>query len=593
MKGVVQNMGNITNAKTWIKSGHLWNLLRKGKDKWKHYQSRISPKGLDALRLLYAQYYQECNLDENMILYEAYAGRGMICSPYAIFKMFGQRSDFTQYSHIWVVESEQQQQKLKESYNNSNVEFVVRDTPLYCKYLCTAKFLINNLSFPTYYTKKNKQIYINTWHGIPLKTIGFDIPEGRITGLNTIRNFLCVDVFLSPNRFMTECFQNAFLLEGISEGKIMESGMPRNDNLFHTCKSEIVETLRKAGVKLDEKKKIILYAPTWKGEKYSSPDTSTELYFQLMEELEKHIDTQKYQILVKPHQIVYKHIVEKGEKLTDKFIPATVDTNEVLSIVDILVSDYSSIYFDYLASRKPILFYIPDLQNYQKQRGLYFGIDKLPGPIAENLQELGGLLEDIPTLTEHFKDKYEQERQWACGNDDGMVCERVIEELIVRTNTEKLISFHANKKTKILAYSGDLQPGEERNRLENWIAAVDYNKYDVTLLVPHTATESVLNWIKGVDQRVRVLRRTGKMAVTKEQYKVADIIEKKSIANMALDADKRKELIKICQIEVVRTVGIVRFDYAVDFSGKSIFYQNLFNSMEYTKVITLQQLEKL
>lgn len=593
MKGVVQNMGNRTNAKTWIKNSYLWNLLKRGKNKWKHYQSRISPKGLDALRVLYAQYYQECNVDENMILYEAYAGRGMICSPYSIFKMFGQRADFTRFTHIWVVESEQQQQELKASCNNCNVEFVVRDTPLYCRYLCTAKFLINNLSFPTYYTKKNKQIYINTWHGIPLKTIGFDIPEGRITGLNTIRNFLSVDVFLSPNNFMTERFKKAFLLEGISEGKVMESGMPRNDNLFHTCKSEIVETLRKAGVKLDEKKKIILYAPTWKGEKYSSPDTSTELYFELMEELEKHIDTQEYQILVKPHQIVYKHILEKGEQLTDKFIPATVDTNEVLSIVDILISDYSSIYFDYLASRKPILFYIPDLQDYQKQRGLYFGIDKLPGPIAENLQELGVLLEDIPAVTEHFKEQYEQERQWACGYDDGKVCNRVIEELIVCTNTEKLLSFHADKKTKILAYSGDLQPGKVRNRLEEWIATVNYDKYDVTLLVPHTATESVLNWIKEVDQSVRVLRCTGKMAVRKEQYKAADIIEKKSIENGVWNDEKRRELIKLCQTEVVRMVGMARFDYAVDFSGKSTFFQNLFYSMEHTKMITIQELEKL
>ena len=69
MKGVVQNMGNIANAKMWIKNSYLWGLLKKGKNKWKHYQSRISPKGLDALRLLYAQYYEECKVNDNMILY--------------------------------------------------------------------------------------------------------------------------------------------------------------------------------------------------------------------------------------------------------------------------------------------------------------------------------------------------------------------------------------------------------------------------------------------------------------------------------------------------------------------------------------------
>lgn len=574
-----------------IKDSKIWGVLRKSKAKWKHYQARLSPKGMDLLRLIYAQCYMECKTENNMILYEAYAGRGMVCSPYGIFNMFYKRKDFIDYTHIWVVEKEEQRVSYKSEWKASNIIFVVRDTKEYCEYLCKAKYLINNLSFPNYFTKKEEQVYMNTWHGIPLKTLGFDISEGRITGLNTIRNFLSVDVFTSPNSFMTERFQKAFLLDGLAEGNILEIGMPRNDNLFHTDRETITQKLLQAGVKIEKNKKIILYAPTWKGEKYSSPDTSTELYFQLMKKIEEKVDTDNYQILVKPHQIVYKYIMEKGEKLTDQFVPASIDTNELLSVVDVLISDYSSIYFDYLASGKPILFYIPDLESYQEQRGLYFGIDKLPGPIAQNLEELGELSCDFTKAMEPYREKYEKEKNWACGMDDGNVCNRVIETVIKGNKMGELVPCNTQSKTKILAYSGELQSSTERKALESWISKMDFERFDLTLLVPHTATDTILEWIRNVDKRVRVLRRTGKIAVTKKDYKYADMLTKKNMNQSNYDEKTLSKLKQLCQIELIRTIGMAKFDYVIDFSEKSYFYQNLFQCMKEAEYRKAEELE--
>lgn len=576
-----------------IKNSSLWNFIKKGKNKLSKYKKRLFPEGMDVLRLEYAANYEKCSINEKMILYEAYAGRGMVCSPYAIFKMFKLKPEFSEYTHVWSVESEEKRQYFSKDNEFSNVEFVVRDTAPYCRYLCTAKFLITNLSFPIYYTKKEGQVFINTWHGIPLKTLGFDIPEGRITGLNTIRNFLSVDVFTSPNSFMSERFKKSFLLEGISEGGIMETGMPRNDNLFHTEKSEIIKSLRCAGVNIDENKKLILYAPTWKGEKYSNPDTGTELYYKLMEEVEKHIDKKEYQVLVKPHQIVYKYIMEKGEGLTDRFIPADIDANELLSITDVLVSDYSSIYFDFLAAKKPIIFYIPDLEEYKEQRGLYFGIEKLPGPIAENLGELGKLLEDIPAAMNPFREKYEEERRWACGNDDGNVCSRVIDKIILNGDFSGLISFNPGKKLRLLLYSGELKGTKARNSLKKWADEVDYDKLDVTMIVPHTPTETVLDWIRELNPEVRVLRRTGKMAVTRKEYKAEDMIEKVRLEDFSGSSALKKEMEMLCGREILRTVGMAKFDYAADFSGKSMFFRNLFECMAGTKYISVGEISDL
>jgi len=586
-------MQNLPKIKARMKSTGVARLLRSAKQTLRRQKGRLFPKGADALRLSYAKYYAECTVDSRMVLYEAYAGRGLVCSPYAIFKMFQKRSDFGAYTHVWAVESQEQQQELKVEWGQPNVSFVVRDSDSYCRYLCMAKFLINNLSFPNYFTKKPEQVYINTWHGIPLKTLGFDIPDGRITGLNTVRNFLSVDVFLSPNRFMTECFRNAFRLEGLYEGHIMESGMPRNDNLFHTDRQDVVRKLQKAGVCLDEKKKLILYAPTWKGQQYSNPDTGTERYLQLLAEAEKHIDSEKYQVLVKPHQIVYKHMAEQGGNLTAQFIPASMDANELLSAVDILISDYSSIYFDYLATGKPILFYIPDLRDYQEQRGLYFGTDKLPGPVAQTLQELGTLLDNVPAAVAPYREKYEIERRWACGNDDGHVCGRVIDQVIVRQDFSGMVTCDCDSKKKILLYSGDLQSEKIRRDFMEWLEHADYGRYDITVIVPHTATKEVLDWIRRADSCARILRRTGKMAVTPEHYKDEDFLAKKRISDGDMTQQQKEILLEICRTEMRRTVGQVHFDYAADFSGNSVYYQNLFASLEGTKLIPARQLSEL
>lgn len=553
----------------------------------------IEDGSMSALRLAYADLYEQEKVQNDMVLYEAYAGRGLICSPYAIFKCFMNREDFHKYKHVWVLENLEMQAHIVEEYKKySNVFFVQRDTEEYCTVLCQAKFLITNLSFPNYYTKKKEQIYINSWHGIPLKTLGFDIPDGRITGLNTIRNFLSVDVFLSPNRFMTERFLHSFCLEGVYEGKIMESGMPRNDNFFHTERKEIIEKLQEAGVDIDPDKKLIMYAPTWKGDRYSAPDTSTELYFQLMKTMEENMNTDEYQILVKPHQIVYKHIVDKGELLTSKFIPATVDTNEILSVVDVLISDYSSIYFDYLASGRPILFYIPDLQEYKTQRGLYFGIDKLPGPIAESFDELAKMLADLPAAIAPFKEKYAEEKEWACSNDDGNVCQRVIDTVIVNQDFSNMISCDYQSKKKVLVYSGAIKAGKLRDKLDQFIKEFDFEVYDLTLIIPHTESEEIFEWIRNIDPRVRVLRRTGTHAANEDEKLCMEIIAKHGVKDPLYEVFYKKYFPrKAYKRELQRIVGQTHYDYAVEFSQKSPYFKNLFSCLDGTKVIGAKKID--
>src|SRR5690606_37433741 len=148
-------------------------------------------------------------------------------------------------------------------------------TNKYFYYLTTCKYLFNNSTFPNLFTVKDEQVYINTWHGTPLKYMGFDIKGNPFVTSNVLRNFLSADFILSPNKFTTNVFKNSFKLKDIYSGTILEEGYPRIDLTVNANKPEIINELKNLNLKLEDKK-IILYAPTWKGIDITQPRNDLE-----------------------------------------------------------------------------------------------------------------------------------------------------------------------------------------------------------------------------------------------------------------------------------------------------------------------------
>ena len=552
--------------------GQLKKLLGFGKNSVKEAKKEDKTSGLEQaiedareegrlnlneeMRAVYVDFWQNSPIKEKCILYEAFGGMGMTCSPYALFRYLLTQADLSEYVHVWVIDDFQDNQYQMELYKEyENVKFISRQSVEYREYLATAKYLINNVSFPGFFTKREGQIYLDTWHGIPLKTLGFDIPAGKVSAGNTARNLLAADYLISPNPFMTQIYQQAFKMEGLYQGKILEEGQPRNDRFFHTDRKTIMDKLSKSGVKIDPSKKLILYAPTWKGSKYSSPDTSLDAYFELIHTVEANIDTSKYQVLVKPHQIVYYHI-KKKQGITGQFIPATIDTNELLSAVDILISDYSSIYFDFLVSGRPVLFFIPDLDEYLGYRGLYFGIDKLPGPIARNHRQLGEMIHDVDKAMEPYMDKYRREAAWACPRDDGDVCSRIMDVVFRGKSSEHAISCGEINKKRLLLYPGEMEENHDTFSFMELLQLLDYNKYDVTLLTGGSGDEPEQR-ICSLDQRVRVLYRGQPENGTCEEKGL-----------YAFSKGKDPSLAAFYNREAKRLFGDARFDYVINLSSE-------------------------
>ena len=225
--------------------------------------------------------------------------------------------------------------------------------------------------------------------------------------------------------------------------------------------------------------------------------------------IEENVDTREYQVLVKPHQIVYYHIKDTVG-ITGQYIPATVDTNELLRATDVLISDYSSIYFDYLVSKKPILFFIPDLAEYKNYRGLYFGIDKLPGPVAETYEQLGEYVKDAERAMEPYRKVYEREAAWACPKDDGEVCRRLADIVFHKKEDSRCISCQDEAqppKKKLLMYAGDFSEGDDTEAFLGLAENLDFQKYDVTLLVCGGGDDFAEEQIIGLPAGLRILYR--------------------------------------------------------------------------------------
>ena len=238
--------------------------------------------------------------------------------------------------------------------------------------------------------------------------------------------------FLSPSEFCTEKFRSIWNMNEVGkEDCILELGYPRNDFLYNYTEDDLKEIKRRLGIS-DINKKSILYAPTYRDNQHTSGigyTYKTEVDFdKLKEEL-----SDDYIILFRAHWLVANKF--DFERYTGFIYDASNydDINELYIISDLLITDYSSVFFDYANLKRPIIFYMYDLEAYRDDiRGFYLDIDKeLPGPIV---REEIGLIDEIKKIinsNDYYNEKYMKFNQKFNYLDDGKAAERVVKKIII------------------------------------------------------------------------------------------------------------------------------------------------------------------
>ncbi|MDR0920843.1 MAG: CDP-glycerol glycerophosphotransferase family protein [Lactobacillales bacterium] len=317
--------------------------------------------------------------EKNLIIFESFHGKQYSDNPRAIYEYI--RDHHPEYQCIWAVKKGYEQ-----PFIENQVPYVER---LKFRWLLTmprAKYWVFNTRMPSWMRKSKETVYVQTWHGTPLKKLGLDIVNVRIpdeTNDKYRKEFMEEsarwDYLISPNAYSTKIFRQAFAYNG----ETLEIGYPRNDLLLQKDAEKIAHQIReKLGI--SEGRKIILYAPTWRDDEFITKGAyKFENHFPFTEIL---AENPNLVILTRLHYLVAEQFdaSQYGNRVID--VSKFSDINQLYLISDLLITDYSSVMFDYALTKKPMLFFMYDKEKYQNEtRGFYFNPnDSLPGEIIQN-----------------------------------------------------------------------------------------------------------------------------------------------------------------------------------------------------------------
>lgn len=372
-------------------------------------------------------------VDEHAILFSTFNGKSYSDSPKAIYKYMKENDKYKDYKFIWTFKNPDNYKYLEE---NSNTEVIRQGTSKYERYMAKSKYWIFNYRAADHQYPKKNQVFVQCWHGTPLKRLGYDLdnPDNILNTKKEIRYKYKTDAkkfkyLLSPSKFATEKFISAWNLKEVKkENCIIEEGYPRNDFLHNYTEKDVNEIKEKLGIN-NTNKKIILYAPTWRDNQHQSGvgyTYKTEVDFDM---LQKELG-QDYLILFRAHYLVANEFDFNKYEGFIYDVSKVDDINELYVISDILITDYSSVFFDYANLKRPIIYYMYDLEKYKdNMRGFYIDLKELPGNIVKTEEDL---VKEIKYITDDFKydDKYKYFNEKYNYLDDGEASKRVSEKII-------------------------------------------------------------------------------------------------------------------------------------------------------------------
>lgn len=517
-------------------------------------------------------------LKRNTVIWESFSGNGALCNPEALFRQMLDDPRFSDFRHTWVLSDRAWSSRFRSEFAvHSRVSFVRYRSTSYFEKLESSHYLVNNATFPAEYVKRPDQTYLNMWHGTPLKKMGYDIEGGADGARNVLRNFMSADYLVSQNAFMTEqMYLNAYKLTNVYKGAIIEEGYPRSDHMFKSNAGDVARhELRDRGIETTGRK-VLLYAPTWRGQSFYKPNADANRLKETLRALRANPELDGWVILLKAHQVIFDQLVEDPE-FSDYLIHNDVPANEALAITDLLITDYSSIFIDYLATGRPIAFHIPDSDSYATDRGVYLETSELPGPVSRSVEELNEnvtKLRDRSSFENAFPSEHERYVNLAAELtplDDGGAGERVLDVVFGGNETEYHVKRDfCDSRKKIVIYLGGMITNGITSSALNLLDSMDSSEYDVTVFFYRSGQRDRKENAAMIPGHVRQLIRDPSILQLPLLGSMQEL-DKASLDDMP-HSDKDAA---VWDWEWRRIFGQAEFDAAVDFSGYSSYWTRI------------------
>jgi len=370
-------------------------------------------------KFLYKRYFIKLPVKDNWVFCESFFGKNYSDSPKYVYEYL-QKNYPGKYRFIWVLDKK----GTKIPYKHTKVKrFSIR----YCYYLARCKYYIFNGRQPVWIKKRKGNVFLQTWHGTPLKKLVFDLEDINSATpkykQQTYKQSRLWDYLIAPNKYSSDIFRRCFMYDKV----MLETGYPRNDILHYENKEKLAQQI-KDQIGIPRGKKVVLYAPTWRDDEYYTKGQykfSLKLDLRLMRE--KLGD--EYVILLRTHYFIADNIDVTGLEGFAYNVSHYDDISELYLISDILITDYSSVFFDYANLKRPMLFFTYDLEKYRDiLRGFYIDIEEeLPGPLLFTTDEVIDAINNIDEIKQKYQEKYDVFYEKYCSWEDGQASKRVAE----------------------------------------------------------------------------------------------------------------------------------------------------------------------
>lgn len=377
------------------------------------------------------------------VFFESFGGRSFSCSPRALYLAMCEDERFADYEFVWSFKGHERTEEAQENPALARATVVQRGSAEYFESLASSGTLILNTRLPEYVTPKADQVFVQCWHGTPLKRLGYDVQIETANALNTTSELaerFGMDArkwtyLLSPSPYTSEHLASAFgLPEERRAQTVLELGYPRNDDIARAAADDTGETVRAMREKfgVPEGKKALLYAPTWRDDSYQAGVGYTFDYLIDFDELQRELGDE-WVVLFRPHYYIanaFDFSAYEGFVIDVSDAP---DINELYIAADALVTDYSSVMFDYAILHRPILLFVPDYERYAGDiRGFYFDMAEVPGPQCVTTEELVAQVKGLDnTYWQQYGEAFGRYAATFCPLDDGYAAQRVLERVFV------------------------------------------------------------------------------------------------------------------------------------------------------------------
>lgn len=505
----------------------------------------------------YIKYYENLPIDEKAILFEsqnATKADGNILYMMKYITSNEQYKDFKFYISSWGRYVNQITQIL-EREGIENVKVVIYSSDEYVRLLASAKYILIDSNLPGYYYKKDGQKLLDTWHGTPLKALGKSIRNAVNYGA-VIKDFCNSDILLYPNEYTKDIMIRDFMLENIASGSYVLGGYPRNEAFFN----ETDRTLLREEYGL-EGKRVYAYMPTWRGTSTNvggSKDDAFLMYY--LYEIDKRMtDDEIMYINLHPMAEHSKNGINVEPLKHIKKFPKEYETYRFLNICDVLLTDYSSVFFDFSITHKKVVLFPYDREEYYDSRGAYMSLDELPFPKVYNVDDLMAELRSERNYDD--KEFINEFAPYENPNASQKLCDLFI--LGKDTGLEPHKIPH-NGKENVLIFGGALKNNGITTSLRNLLNTIDLDKRNYYFTFSYKAVKNNVEQLFLMNPEAKFFPFVDHVFNLTIFDHIVHNLFKNGILKTKLYLKLQK---KRLEQNFERAFGRVKFDHVIQFSG--------------------------